>query len=121
MPWSKFKLPAATGEFDAAICIDELARSSEPDLLLAEVARVTKHHAFFSVPSVETLPFLADRLVVPRHLLDSRQCNFFTRANLRPLLAKHFRSVQIIDYGEQPLASPNSLPLPYHLFAICEV
>ena len=120
-PWSRFKLPAATGEFDAALCIDELARHRDLNLLLAEIARITKRHAFFSVPSVETLPFLADRLLVPRHLLDGRQRNFFNRFNLRPLLKKYFRSVEIIDYGKQPLVSPDGLALPHNLFAICEV
>jgi 2-polyprenyl-3-methyl-5-hydroxy-6-metoxy-1,4-benzoquinol methylase len=121
LPWVKFKLPAATHEFDAVICVDELARSPNPDLLLAEIARVTKHHAFISVPSVETLPFLAGRSVAPLHLLDQRQCNFFTRSNLRPLLQKHFRQVQVLDYGQQPLASPDGPALPYHLFALCEI
>ena len=120
-PWSKFELPAVAREFDAAICMSELVRSPDPDVLLAEIARVTKRHAFFSVPSIETLPFLANRLVAPQHLLDPTQTNFFTRWNLRALLQKHFRSVEVIDYGHQPLASPDGLPLPYHLFAICEV
>ena len=101
--------------------MDELAQTRDPDLLVAEIKRVTKHHAFFSVPSVETLPFLADRMVVPRHLLDPRQHNFFTRSNLRSLLQKDFRVVEVLDYGKQPLASPDGPPLPYHLFAICEV
>ena len=119
-PWASLRLPAATGEFEAAICIDGLSRAREPDPVLGEIARVTKHQAFFSVPNVETLPVLADRLIVPRHLLDPRQCNFFTRFNLRPLLEKHFRSVEILDYGRQSTASPDGLPLPYHLFTICE-
>jgi len=29
--------------------------------------------------------------------------------------------VEILDYGPQPTASPDGRPLPYHLFAICEV
>jgi len=120
-PWSRYRLPAADREFDAAIAIEVLEHIREPGTFLAEVARVTRRHAFFSVPNLETLPFLSDRLVAPWHLLEGDHCNFFTRFNLRPLLAQHFRSVELLDYGHQPLGSTDGLPLPYHLFAICEV
>jgi hypothetical protein len=122
LPWGKkVHLPAAAREFDAVVCIDALAREKNLPALLGEIARITKRHAFFSVPNIETLPFLVDRSVVPRHLLDPRQRNFFTRFNLRPLLQNHFRSVEILDYGSQATKSPDGLLLPYHLFAICEV
>ena len=117
---SKYRLPAADDEFDAALVIEVLEHVREPAPFLAEVARVTKRQAFFSVPNLENLPFLADRLVAPWHLLEGDHRNFFTRFNLRPLLAPHFRSVEILDYGRQPLSSPDGLPLPYHLFAVCE-
>jgi SAM-dependent methyltransferase len=120
-PWSRYRLPAANREFDAAIAIEVLEHIREPAMFLAEIARVTRRHAFFSVPNLETLPFFSDRLVAPWHLLEGDHCNFFTRFNLRPLLESHFRSVELLDYGRQPLASPDGLPLPYHLFAICEV
>jgi 2-polyprenyl-3-methyl-5-hydroxy-6-metoxy-1,4-benzoquinol methylase len=120
-PWSRYRIPAADREFDAAIAIEVLEHIREPAPFLAEIARVTRHHAFFSVPNLETLPFLSDRLVAPWHLLEGDHFNFFTRFNLRPLLESHFRSVELLDYGRQPLASPDGLPLPYHLFAICEV
>ena len=120
-PWSRYRLPAANGEFDAAIAIEVLEHIREPAPFLAEVARVTRRHAFFSVPNLETLPFLANRMVAPWHLLEGDHVNFFTRFNLRPLLQSHFRSVEILDYGRQPLASPDGLSLPYHLLAICEI
>jgi 2-polyprenyl-3-methyl-5-hydroxy-6-metoxy-1,4-benzoquinol methylase len=118
--WSRYRLPAADGEFDAALAIEVLEHVREPQAFLAEVARVTRRQAFFSVPNLENLPFLSDRLVAPWHLLEGDHRNFFTRFNLRPLLAGYFRSVEILDYGHQPLSSPDGLPLPYHLFAVCE-
>jgi SAM-dependent methyltransferase len=120
-PWSRFRLPAASKEFDAAICLDGLSSVRRPNELIAEIARVTKRHAFFSVPSVESMPFLAGRGIVPSHVLDIRHQRFFTRFSLRPLLAPHFRAVEILDYGEQPLKSPDGLPLPPYLFAVCDV
>jgi len=120
-PWSRYRLPAASREFDAAIVIEVLEHIRDPEPFLAEVARVTRRHAIFSVPNLENLPFLANRLVAPWHLLEGDHRNFFTRFNLRPLLARHFRHVEVLDYGPQPLASPDGLPLPYHLLAVCEV
>ncbi len=120
-PWSRYRLPAATGEFDAVLAIEVLEHLADPAPFLAELARVTRRHAIFSVPNLEPLPYLADRMVAPWHLLEGDHRNFFSRFNLRPLLQRHFRSVEVLDYGPQPLASPEGLPLPYHLFALCEV
>lgn len=120
-PWQRYRLPAATKEFDAAIAIEVLEHVQDPDPFLAEMKRVTRRHAIFSVPNLETIPFLANRLVAPWHMLEGDHKNFFSRFNLQPLLQRHFRTVDIIDYGQQPLLSPDNLPLPYHLFAICEL
>lgn len=116
-----YRLPASDAEFDAVIAIEVLEHVRDPDSFLREIARVTRRHAFFSVPNLETLPFLSNRLVAPWHLLEGDHVSFFTRFNLRPLLARHFRHVEILDYGTQPLAAPDGPPLPYHLFALCEV
>jgi SAM-dependent methyltransferase len=120
-PWSRYRLPAADREFDATIAVEVLEHVREPDPFLAEIARVTRRHAIFSVPNLETLPFLASRLVAPWHMLEGDHWNFFTRFSLRPLLERHFRKVEVLDYGPQPLASDDGLPLPNHLFAICEL
>jgi len=120
-PWSRFRLPAADHEFDAALSLGGLGRLSRPDPFLAELARVTRRHAIVTVPSLEPLPFLTGRRVAPRFLLDRAQANFYTRFNLRPLLLRHFRQVEVLDFGSQSLASPDGLPLPPQLFALCEV
>lgn len=120
LPWSDYRLPAQDGEFDAAIAIEVLEHIREPHAFLAEIKRVTRQRALFSVPNLETLPFLSDRLVAPWHMLEGDHRNFFSRFNLGPLLRTHFRTVEILAYGRQPLASRDGLPLPYHLFAICE-
>jgi SAM-dependent methyltransferase len=119
-PRRGYRLPARDGEFDAAIAIEVLEHIREPHAFLAEIKRVTRRRALFSVPNLETLPFLSDRLVAPWHMLEGDHKNFFSRFNLGPLLRQHFRTVEILAYGRQPLASADGLPLPYHLFAICE-
>jgi SAM-dependent methyltransferase len=120
-PWSRYRLPAADREFDATLAIEVLEHVAEPEAFLAEMARVTRRQAIFSVPNLEPLPFLSNRLVAPWHMLEGDHRNFFTRFNLCPLLQRHFRHVEVLDYGPQPLASTDGQPLPYHLFAICEV
>jgi 2-polyprenyl-3-methyl-5-hydroxy-6-metoxy-1,4-benzoquinol methylase len=121
LPWSRQRLPACDREFDAVMAIEVLEHIRKPDPFLAEIARVSRHQAIFSVPNMEILPFMADRLVAPWHLLEGDHRNFFTRFNLRPLLEKYFRRVEVLDYSRHPLPSPDGLPLPYHLFALCEV
>lgn len=120
-PWSRFRLPAASREFDAVIAMDALDRVEDPAPLLREVARVTRKHAVFSVMNFEPTPFLASRQVTLAGLHESDRRNFFSRFNLAPLLRRHFRKVEVFDCGSQPLASPDGLPLSNRLFALCEV
>jgi SAM-dependent methyltransferase len=119
-PRSRFRLPAADREFDAAISIGMLERVPDLDPVLAEISRATKRHALFSVSNMEVVPFLANRSVVPWHLLDPERVNFFNRFNLRALLQPHFPTVEVLDYSPLSLASPDGLPLPDRLLAVCE-
>jgi 2-polyprenyl-3-methyl-5-hydroxy-6-metoxy-1,4-benzoquinol methylase len=120
-PWSRYRLPAADREFDAVLALDVLNHVRDPGVVLAEMARATRGLALFSVPNVETLPYLASRDVVALHVLEAATRRYFNRFNLRPLLAAHFPRVEIFDYGTQSLRTPDDLPLAPHLFAICEV
>ena len=121
LPWLPDRLPAHDGEFDAAIAVEVLEHVLRPEPFLRELKRIARTRVLLSVPNMETLPFLADRLVAPWHILASDHVNFYSRFNLRELLERHFRRVEIVDYGRQPLNSPDDLPLPYHLFAVCEI
>lgn len=118
-PSQDYTLPARDSEFDAAIAIEVLEHVRNPDLFLKEISRVVKGRAILSVPNMETLPFLADRLAAPWHLLERDHHNFFTRFNLQPLLRRYFPKVDVLEYGTQPLRSPDGIPLAYHLMAIC--
>jgi 2-polyprenyl-3-methyl-5-hydroxy-6-metoxy-1,4-benzoquinol methylase len=121
LPFLRSRLPAGDREFDAAIAIEVLEHTRDPDAFVREIARVARHRALFSVPNLEILPFLADRLAAPWHILEGDHRNFYTRFNLRALLTRHFRHVDILDYAPHPLASPDGLLLGYHLLAICSV
>ena len=114
-------LPFENGAFESAICIEVLEHIAEYDAFLAEVARVARRRALFSVPNAEAIPVLADRLMVPWHLLEADHKNFFTRLGLRATLERHFRHVEIVPYGVMPVASSNDAPVYYHLFAVAEL
>ena len=114
-------LPFEADAFETALCIEVLEHIADYDAFLAEVARVAKKRAFFSVPNAEAIPVLADRLVVPWHLLEADHKNFFTRAGLRATLERHFRHAEIVPYGVMPIESSNGTPVYYHLFAVAEL
>lgn len=115
------ELPFPDHEFESALCIEVIEHVEAYPLLLSEVARIVRRRAFFSVPNVEAIPVLADRLLIPWHLLERDHKNFFTRSNLRATLLNYFRNVEVIPYGTMPMASSNGSPVYYHLFAVAEV
>jgi SAM-dependent methyltransferase len=113
-------LPCPDGEWDCAICIEVLEHVKEPETFLREIARVVRGRALFSVPNMEVLPYLYDWRVVPWHLLEGDHKNFFTRASLRNLLTRFFRSVEVFSYGEHPLRTREGVSLHVHLFAVAD-
>jgi SAM-dependent methyltransferase len=114
------RLPVSDAEFDCAICIEVVEHTKDPAMFVSEIARVVRRRALFSVPNMELLPYLHDWRVVPWHLLEGDHKNFFTRASLRALLARHFSRVEIFPYGEHPLRTRDGVPLYVHLFAIAD-
>jgi 2-polyprenyl-3-methyl-5-hydroxy-6-metoxy-1,4-benzoquinol methylase len=114
------RLPCNDAEFDSAICIEVLEHTKDPEIFAAEIARIVRGRALFSVPNMELLPYLHDWRVVPWHLLEGDHKNFFTRASLRALLSRHFRNVEIFPYGEHPLRTRDGVPLYVHLFAVAD-
>jgi len=114
------QLPGAPAEFDSAICIEVVEHTMNPGVFVAEIARIVRRRALFSVPNMELLPYLHDWRVVPWHLLEGDHKNFFTRASLRSLLRHSFSRVEIFPYGEHPLRTRDGVPLYVHLFAVAD-
>jgi SAM-dependent methyltransferase len=114
------KLPGDDAEFDCAICIEVLEHASDTNAFLSEIARLIRKRALFSVPNLELLPYHHDWGVVPWHLLEGDHKNFFTRASLKALLSRFFKSVEVFSYGEHPLRTRDGVPLHVHLFAIAD-
>lgn len=113
-------LNAADQEFDCAICIEVLEHVPAMELFLAEIARVIRARALFSVPNLEIIPYLASLHIVPWHLLEGDHQNFFTRTSLRTALSSHFRTVEVFSYGEHPVATSERIRTHAHLFAVAE-
>ena len=113
-------LPCADREFDTAICIEVLEHIAEPDGFLAEIGRVIRRRAVFSVPNIEVIPYFSAWQVVPWHLLEADHKNFFTRASLGALLRRHFRQVEVFSYAEHPLRTPDGVALHVHLCAVAD-
>jgi 2-polyprenyl-3-methyl-5-hydroxy-6-metoxy-1,4-benzoquinol methylase len=114
------RFPCSDREFDHAICIEVLEHIKDLSPFLAEIARVIRGRALFSLPNLEVLPYFKDWETVPWHLLEGSHVNFFTRTSLRHLLAQHFRQVEVFSYAEHPQRTPDGVALHLHLFAIAE-
>ena len=114
------RLPCPDAEHDCAVCIEVLEHIRDPATFVAEIARITRARALFSVPNMELLPYLYDWGVVPWHLLEGDHKNFFTRASLQTLLSRFYRHVEIFPYGEHPLRTRDGVPVYVHLFAIAD-
>jgi len=112
--------PCEGQEFDEAICIEVLEHIAEPDFFLSEIARVVRRRALFSVPNLEVLPYFKDWEAVPWHMLEADHKNFFTRNNLRAILAFHFSRVEVFSCIELPLRTRDGIPLHGHLMAVAE-
>jgi 2-polyprenyl-3-methyl-5-hydroxy-6-metoxy-1,4-benzoquinol methylase len=114
------ELPFAADQFGTAMCIEVLEHILEYEPFLAEIARVSRGRAIFSVPNAEAIPVLADRLLVPWHLLEADHKNFFTRWSLASTLGRHWSRVDVLPYGVMPVASSNGTPVYYHLLAVAQ-
>jgi SAM-dependent methyltransferase len=113
-------LPCADGEWDCAICVEVLEHVQDPESFISEIVRMTRRRTLFSVPNMEVLPYLHDWGVVPWHLLEGDHKNFFTRGNLRALLSRYYRKVEVFPYGEHPLRTRAEIPVHVHLFAVAD-
>jgi 2-polyprenyl-3-methyl-5-hydroxy-6-metoxy-1,4-benzoquinol methylase len=119
--WETQRFPCADQEFDEAICIEVLEHIEQPEPFLEEISRIVRKRALFSVPNIEVIPYFKDWDAVPWHMLEGDHKNFFTRTNLRELLARHFSRVEVFSYGEHPIRTRDGIPLHIHLWAIADV
>jgi 2-polyprenyl-3-methyl-5-hydroxy-6-metoxy-1,4-benzoquinol methylase len=112
-------LPYANASFDAVLCVEVLEHVEDYERFIAEIARVTRRIALFSVPNYEVLPVMARAYAVPWHMLEADHKNFFTRRSLTNALLTGFGHAEAVEYGPLELfTTPDGAPLYNHLFAV---
>jgi hypothetical protein len=111
-------LPFEPASFDFAICVEVLEHIDDYDSFVAEIARVARRGACFSVPNVRAVPRLAPLAVVPWHLLEATHINFFGVASLRELLRRHFANVDVFEYAPLPGTAIDGTPVFNQVFAV---
>jgi ubiquinone/menaquinone biosynthesis C-methylase UbiE len=112
-------LPFADRSFDATICIEVLEHVVDPAPFLAEVARVSRRAAIFSVPNFAAIPVTSARYAVPWHMLEGDHKWFFTAHSLAGLLKSYYAHVETFEYGElEYLHSIDGIPINNHIMAI---
>ncbi len=112
-------LPFPDGSFDSAISIEVVEHIDDYETFVAQIARVVRGTACFSVPNAEQIAVLSYMHALPWHMLESDHKNFFSRGSLAALLRRHFASVEVFAYGELPnIRSYDGIDVQNHLFAV---
>jgi 2-polyprenyl-3-methyl-5-hydroxy-6-metoxy-1,4-benzoquinol methylase len=91
-----FPIPFENEQFEDAVCTEVLEHILDYRGALAEIKRVVRSQAVFTVPDMSVIPMLNPHLVVPWHLLESTHFNFFTLHSLKKLLSEYFSEVEIL-------------------------
>jgi SAM-dependent methyltransferase len=116
------RLPFEDASFDAALCIEVLEHIDDYSAFVAEIRRVVRRRALFSVPNFESIPVMALNYAIPWHMLESDHKNFFTRWSLGAALSASFAHVEVFEYGAlDRFRTEDGLPVFNHLFAIADV
>jgi SAM-dependent methyltransferase len=113
------RLPFADATFDAAFAIEVLEHIRDPHPFLREMARVAPRAGYFSVPNFESIPVTSSFYAIPWHMLEPDHWVFYAHGSLKATLERHYREVEVFEYGELPLLRAlDGLPVFNHLFAI---
>ncbi len=116
------RLPLADASYDAAICIEVLEHIDDYIGFVAEVRRVVKRRALFSVPSFESIPMMFSQYTIPWHMLESDHKSFFTHRSFTTALRSAFSQVEVFAYGPlERVSAVDGLPIFNHLFAVADV
>ncbi|HEY6987540.1 MAG TPA: class I SAM-dependent methyltransferase [Bryobacteraceae bacterium] len=83
------------GQFHSTVCSEVLEHIPNFGEALAEIARITRHSALFTVPDASAIPAGFRHSVVPWHLLEATHVNFFNQTSLTHELRRYFRKVEI--------------------------
>lgn len=82
-------------QFQSTVCSEVLEHIPNFRGALAEIARITRHSALFTVPDASAIPAGFRHSVVPWHLLEATHLNFFNQTSLTNELRRYFPKVEI--------------------------
>jgi SAM-dependent methyltransferase len=92
----KLPLPFPDKLFGSATLIDVIQHVDDFESVLREVCRLTREQVIVTVPDMSAVPLCAPHGVVPWHLLDGTQRQFFTQSSLSTAVRRYFRNFQIL-------------------------
>jgi SAM-dependent methyltransferase len=92
-------LPYSNGQFSSALSSEVLEHIDGVEPYAAELARVTQHLLFVTVPDMLAIPFSYQTGTVPWHLLEATHVNFFTPKSMVALFKDWFRPVQFFRFN----------------------
>ena len=92
-------LPYADGQFASALSSEVLEHIDGVEPYAAELARVTRHTLFVTVPDMSSIPFSFQTGTVPWHLLEATHVNFFTPQSMVALFKDWFRPVKFFRFN----------------------
>jgi len=81
--------------FDISVMFEVLEHIPDPEIVLEEVARVTKKYILITVPNCGGISELKKARLTYDHLLATDHVNFFTKKDLEDLLSKHFQRFSV--------------------------
>ena len=105
-------LPYANGQFASTLSSEVLEHIDGVEPYAAEIARVTRHSLFVTVPDMSSIPFSFQTGTVPWHLLESTHVNFFTSQSMVALFKDWFQPVKFFRFNNNSVHSkfiPGSL------------
>lgn len=92
-------LPYEDNAYESIILSEVLEHINEPEVVMAEVARICNGQLLVTVPDLSGVPLNHKNGVVPWHLLESTHVNFFNPRSLEVFLGKWFSDVELYRIG----------------------
>jgi SAM-dependent methyltransferase len=105
-------LPYANGQFVSTLSSEVLEHIDGVEPYAAEIARVTQHSLFVTVPDMSSVPLSYQTGTVPWHLLESTHVNFFNSRSMVALFKDWFEPLKFFRFNNNSVHSkfiPGSL------------
>jgi len=108
------EVPFPDRSFDTVLVYEVLEHLDDPDSVIREAKRLSRHNVLFTTPNSGGVELLQREGLLFEHFADFDHKNFFTEESLGRLLRPHFARVKIIKgEGINPLALVGARPLRF--------